>query len=159
MAQRGELQIVVRDGDRHAVLMQAIVRGGDIYSGPKLVWGDKLFRRSPHVKAKQKPYAGKMQLSAAGSDLEMLEWGYKARPGRGKRVTKVVELPHVAQYPGFTSELWAFDPDRPDLIDQHLGEHYEPGGRVVAHVVADWTTPNLLGLLWTLKTPAWEGIT
>ena len=138
--------------------MQASVRGGDIYSGPKLVWGDKLFRRSPHVKARQQAAAGKLQLSATGSDLDMLEWGYRVRPDRGKRVTKVVDLPQVARYPGFTAELWAFDPDRPDLIDRHLGEHYEPGGRVVAHVLADWTSPNLLALLWTLKTPAWAAL-
>lgn len=168
MAQRAELQIVARDGRRHALLMSARVKGGDIFCGQNLVSGEKVFRQSPHMRDRQRGVIDeggaasgsppKLRLSAVGSDLELLDWTHRPRAGGRGRVIQIVELGRLAQYPGFTAELWAFAAGRPDLVEEHLARHYEPGGHVVAHALADWTRPTLLGVLWTLKATAWGGL-
>lgn len=172
MAQRGDLRIVLRDGNRHAVLLFARVQGGDVYSGPRLVYGGDLFRHSYHASGKQhrrmpaglsigNPVAppnnltGKLQLSVVSSGPDALDWSYQAKPDAASRVTRIIEAQDVAQYPSFTSELWAFEPGRPDLMDEHLRERQ---GIILAHVAADWTTPNLLGYVWTLEPQAWANL-
>lgn len=175
MAQRANLRVVLHDGDRYAVLMYTRIAGHDIYSGPRLNVGEELFRHSYHASGQkhlrildersiQEPgtppheLIGKVRIHAASSGLDWLDWGYKPKADTSKRVTKMIDLRDIAVYPSFTTELWAFEPGRVDLIDEHLRGYEERGLVVLAHVLADWTRPNLLGLVFTMGLSAWENL-
>jgi hypothetical protein len=60
--------------------------------------------------------------------------------------------------PSFSIDLWTLEPGKPELVEEAL-QFYEPfAGVVLAHVLADWCTPNLLGVVWTLRPEAWANL-
>jgi hypothetical protein len=83
----------------------------------------------------------------------MLQWGYKPKPDSFTRRTLIIDLEDLAKLKEWGIELWALEPGQPQLVTEVLNS-YNPGGVAIAHVVADWCTPNLIGILWTLTPEA-----
>lgn len=78
--------------------------------------------------------------------------GLPAKRDSAKRRTLIVDLDNL-DVPSFTIELWALEPGKPELVEE-VFQHYEPGGVVLNQVVADWCSPHLLAVVWTLKPEA-----
>jgi len=60
--------------------------------------------------------------------------------------------------PSFTSELWALEPDKPELVEEVFQWYEVSAGVVLAYVIADWCTPNLLLVAWSLRPEAWAAL-
>ncbi len=90
----------------------------------------------------------------SGSELQGLKWGYQPKPDSATRRTVTLDV-EALNVPSFTSELWALEPGKPELVDAVFEEYEQAAGMVLAHVSADWCTPNLLAVAWTLRPEAW----
>ncbi len=56
----------------------------------------------------------------------MLEWGYKLKPDSPTRRTKILDAEDI-KVPRWTTELWALEPGRPELVEEAI-KFYSPGG-------------------------------
>jgi hypothetical protein len=175
--QKADLRIVVRARDRYAVAFYARLQGYDLYSGTRLNFGpDQLFRHSYHQSGKSHlrvptpasravgedatPLAhlkGKQRIGAASSELQGLEWGYQPKPDSARRRSVIIDLESLT-VPSFTSELWALEPGKPELVEEVFQWYEASAGVVLAYVIADWCTPNLLLVAWSLRPEAWAAL-
>lgn len=172
---RADLRIVVHAANTHAVVLYASLRGHDVYFGPRLNVGKQLFRHSYHESGKShlriptsagravmvpgvplEQVKGKHRLGEWSSDLRMLKWGYKPELDSATRRTKILDLDSLSD-PSLTTALWAFEPGRPELMVETL-DFYMSGGVVIAQLLADWCTPNLLAVAWTLAPESWAAL-
>jgi hypothetical protein len=166
--QKAELRIVFRAANAHAVAFYARLQGYDVYCGPRLNFGNEVFRTSYHESGKSHlriptskrrtinepsiplvQIRGKKRLAAGGSTLNMLNWGYKPKLDSSTRRTLMIDLEEVIKLKEWGIELWALEPNQPQLVTEVLNS-YIPGGVAIAHVIADWCTPNLIAIVWTL---------
>jgi hypothetical protein len=100
---------------------------------------------------------GKQKIGASSSELQGLKWGYQPKPDAATRRTVALDI-EALSVPSFTSELWALEPGKPGLVDEVFQEYEQAAGMVLAHVSADWCTPNLLAVAWTLRPEAWSAL-
>ncbi len=174
--QAADLRIVVRAGNDYAVAFYARLQGNDLYYGPRLSVGrSDLFKASYHENGKRHlrvptrggpsisepsvPLAkvkGKKRLGASSGDQKMLEWGYKPKLDSPTRRTKILDAEDI-NVPSWTTELWALEPGRPELVEEAI-KFYSPGGVVVDYLLAEWPSPNLLIVIWTLKSEGWAAL-
>ena len=173
--QTADLRIVVRTGNDYAVAFYAHLQGNDLYYGPRLSAGSDLFKATYHESGKAHlrvptrggrlisepsvPLAkvkGKKHLGASSGDQKMLEWGYKPKPDSPTRRTKILDAEDI-NAPSWTTELWALEPGRPELVGEAI-KFYSPEGVVVDYVLAEWPSPNLLIVIWTLKSEGWAAL-
>jgi hypothetical protein len=172
--QKADLRIVVRAGDQYAVAFYARLTGYDLYCGSGLSFGPKdMFRHSYHESGKSHlrvptptgraigeagtPLAhlkGKLKIGASSSEPQGLKWGYQPKPDSATRRTVTVDF-EALTVPSFTSELWAIEAGKPELVEEVFQWYEESAGVVLAHVTAEWCTPNLLLVAWSLRPEAW----
>jgi hypothetical protein len=175
--QKAELRILVRMRDQYAVAFYISLQGYDLYCGSGLGFGPKeMFRHSYHESGKSHlrvptsagraigeadtPLAhlrGKQKIGASSSELQGLKWGYQPKPDSATRRTVTLDIEALTA-PSFTSELWALEPGKPELVEEVFREYEQSAGVVLAHVSADWCTPNLLAVAWTLQPEAWAAL-
>ena len=171
--QTADLRIVVRAGNDYAVAFYARLQGNDLYHGPRLSDGSDLFKASYHESGKRhlrvpggrsisKPSVplaklkGKKHLGASSGDQKMLKWGYKPKPDSPTRRTKILHAEDI-KVPSWTTEVWALEPGRPELVEEAI-KFYSPGGVVVDYLLTEWPSPNLLIVIWTLKPEGWAAL-
>jgi hypothetical protein len=175
--QKADIRILIRSGNQYAVAFYATLQGYDLYSGPGLGFGPKdMGRHSYHESGKSHlrvptsegraisepdtPLAhlkGKQKIGASSSDMNALKWDARPKPDSAKRRTIIMDL-EALTVPSFTSELWTIEPGKPELIEEIFQLYESHAGVVLAHVLADWCTPNLLGVVWTLRSEAWANL-
>jgi|SRR5215211_212861 len=175
--QEARLSIVLRAGDRYALAFYARLTGFDLYCGPRLGFGGQdLFRQSYHKSGQSHlrvpipagrtiadpgtPLAdlkGKKHIGASSSEPQGLEWDYHPKPDSARRRTAILDL-ETLNAPSFTSELWALEPGRPELVSEAIRWYEERAGVVLAQVMADWCTPHLLLIAWTLRPEAFAAL-
>jgi hypothetical protein len=173
--QNAELRVVVRASNEYAVVFYASLQGTDLYCGPRLNVGHELFRASYHesgmhhlriptfegrtISEPGVPLAqitGKQRLGASSGNMSMLQWGYQPRHDSDTRRTLILDLLSIKVL-SWTTELWALEPGQPKLLEEAL-EFYKPSGEVIAHLLIDRCTPNLLAVVWTLIPDAWAAL-
>jgi hypothetical protein len=174
--QQAELRVVVKAGDVYAAAFFVSLRGYDLYYGPRLNFGQQLFRSSYHESGKshirlptptgrliREPdvplakFKGKKKFGANSSTLQSLVWDYKPDADSTTRRTLILDLKSLQNVPSWTTELWVLESGRLELIEEAI-KSYERGGFVIAHVHADWCNPTLLVVVWTLRPEAWASL-
>lgn len=171
--QRAELRVAVYDGDRYGLHWRATLRGYDLYHGSPPTDLGEMLRASHHASGRSHLHlpdrlVGQSQ-KVPLSDLQGSEklgatshnkpsWGYRPKSDRAFRRTLILDLRELKDVPSFTVELWGIEQGRADLIEQVLQEEYLPVGRVLGHIMADWTQPWLLALVWTLTQEGWSNL-
>jgi hypothetical protein len=89
--------------------------------------------------------------------MNALKWDTRPKPDSSRRRTIIMDLEAIT-VPCFTSDLWTLEPGKPELVEEAF-QFYEPyAGVVLTHVLADLCTPNLLGVVWTLRPEAWANL-
>jgi hypothetical protein len=89
--------------------------------------------------------------------MNALKWDARPKPDSSRRRTIIMDLEAIT-VSSFTSDLWTLEPGKPELVEEAF-HFYEPyAGVVLAHVLADWCTPNLLGVVSTLRPKAWANL-
>jgi len=177
--QKADIRILVRAADKYAVAFYTKLQGYNLYCGPGLGFGPKdMFRYSYHesgeshlhvpkseglgmsIGAPSTPLAeikGKQRLPGSSSSMDALKWDARPKPDSSRRRTIIIDLEAIT-VPSFTSELWTLEPGKPELVEEALQFYEAYAGVVLAHVLADWCTPNLLGVVWTLRPEAWANL-
>ena len=75
--------------------------------------------------------------------MNALKWDARPKPDSSRRRTIIMDLEAIT-VASFTSDLWALEPGKPELVEEAF-HFYEPyAGVVLAHVLAHWCTPNLI---------------
>ena len=173
--QRADLRVVLFDGQRHALYWRVNMTGNNIYTGTQRLRRREIFRLSYHesghsnlavmgrpVPSDCKPsldnFMGKFKVAAFSGDRSSLPWNYRLKQDSAIRRNFVLDLRSFLDIPSWTVELWAVEAGRPDLVTEILLTEYEGGGRVLTHLHADWTVPELLLVAWTLTPEAWAAL-
>jgi len=106
---------------------------------------------------------GKKRFPGPNSSIKALRWDARPKPDSSTRRTIIVDLEEdlkvLTETPdfvtqGFSTDLWTLEPDKPELVEEALQFYASVAGVVLAHVSADWCTPNLLLVVWTLRPEA-----
>jgi hypothetical protein len=175
--QKAELRILTRIRDQYAVAFYASLQGYDLYCGSGLGFGPKdMFRHSYHESGKPhlriptpagraigeastplEHLTGKQKIGGSSTELQGLKWGYQPKPDSATRRTVTLDV-EALNVPGFTSELWALEPGKPELVEEVFQEYKQVAGMVLAYASANWCTPSLLAVAWTLRPEAWAAL-
>jgi hypothetical protein len=177
--QKADIRILLRSADKYAVAFYAKVQSYNLYCGPGLGFGPKgMFRYSYHESGESHLHVpkseglgmaigdpgtllaelkGKQRFPGPSSEPQALKWDARPKPDSSKRRTIIMDLEAIT-VPSFSIDLWTLEPGKPELVEEAL-QFYEPfTGVMLAHVLADWCTPNLLGVVWTLRPEAWANL-
>ena len=171
--QTAELRIVVRAKNDYAIAFYAQLEKYDLYYGPRLSVGKALFKFSYHKSGKihlltptgrsisepsvpPEEIKGKKRLVGCSTEQKMLQWGYKPKPDSATRRTKILDVDNF-NVPSWETELWALEPGRPELVKEVL-KFCGDGGVVIDYLLAEWPSPNLLVLIWTMKPEGWAAL-
>ena len=171
--QTAELRVVLHDNGRYFLLLDARVRGFDVYYGSGSEIGTFKFRTSWHETGKThvylpigrqigvqrvspKDFTGKVHLATAGHGGQ-LSWDYRPKSDSKTRRTVIIDVTTLARK-GCSAELWAVEWGNEHLVAEVVSGTGYQGKKVVGHVIADWTQPQLVAIACTLSDEAMRSL-
>ena len=110
---------------------------------------------------------GKQRFPGPNSSIKALKWEARPKPDSSTRRTIIMDLEvdlkaltETTDFvtPGFSTDLWTLEPGKPELVEEALQFYESASSVVLAHVLADWCAPNLLGVVWTLRPEAFANL-
>lgn len=172
MARReAEVRVALRGvSGKHALLLHAEIVGDDLYYGSS--FRGLRIRASYHRDGKSHVYAGAERMlsapaaplrslrgkvllgGASVSDLPALDWSYTPVADRKhRRSTLILDLEHLKD--PLSISLWGVERNHPELVREILDDRLRIA---VAHVLADWSQPQLLAVAWKLGDEVREAL-
>jgi hypothetical protein len=162
-----ELRVYYSRADRHALVFNVeIAKRGDVYVGAMHIPGKQVLKQSWHASGKShmhtpadrhihKPKVppGKLQephrLMGSSFSPELRDWSYQPRE-RARRMNISIDLDRLGPGVQANVDLWAI----PSIDHMPSVLAFYKNLIVLGHVVMDWSTPNLVVVVWDLTPGA-----
>lgn len=166
MKQKAELRVVVARRGRYGVIIRATLRDEDLYCGVDKEPHGELLRTSYHKsgmghtyplgkarvidppRVPLKDFKGKVRFWSSSTDLDGLDWSYRPKPNSEVRTTLTLELSSLPDL--WSTDLWAIEGGRPELVAETLSSYGATHRSVFHHSLVKHTQPQLLAVAWAL---------
>jgi hypothetical protein len=164
---QAELRVYYTLGDKHALVFDVtIAKAGDVYVGPMHIPGRQVLKQSWHAsgkghmhtpaelylhKPKVPPGELREPLRLMGSSFspELRDWSYQPRE-RNRRMNVSIDIGRLGPGVQANTDLWAI----PSVDHMPAVLKFYKDYIVLGRAVMDWSTPNLVVVVWDLTPKA-----